>query len=263
MCRTGRGSISQAERWNVQDGSRRVWIMNSLSLTCLLCTPPPPPPAPFHKTWILKDVIGPAVATIPAEVCRGRWRLTDWYDKPSVFFFCCFFWASTCQTRWALICAITLVFFIQMGNDRTVALFAEDSAWEGEKLRRVVWTWARRRRRGNRLRRPAESTRWRTPLRWQLSSVTKQIRYRNVARQPWALTWARFCSATALKKKNQKHSVQDACCDLLEALDLCREVTEPWQTHLSLSGHEWIIPHEREKQIRVLKNKNMEAHYFN
>ena len=224
MCRTGRGSISQAERWNVQDGSRRVWIMNSLSLTCLLCTPPPPPPPPFHKTWILKDVTGPAVATIQAEVCRRRWRLTDWYDKPTVFFFSFlffFFWVSACQTRWSSdLCnygCFFCFFYFQMGNDRTGPCLQRTTCGRKtkKKLRRMVWTWARQRRRGSRLRRPAESTRRRTLLRWQLSSVTEQIRYRNAARQPWALTWARFCSATAMEIKKKKPKNDTQCRRLL------------------------------------------------
>ena len=153
MCRTGRGSISQAERWNVQDGSRRVWIMNSLSLTCLLCTPPPP----FHKTWILKDVIGPAVATIQAEVCRRRWRLTDWYDKPSVFFlFICFFLSVHLPNTLSSDLCNYACFFLSRWGMTGRGLVCRGQRVGGEKLLRVVWTWARRRRRGK----PSASTSW-------------------------------------------------------------------------------------------------------
>lgn len=60
MCRTDRGSILQAERWNVQGGSwsrLQRGLNNEFSLSDrLLCAPPT-----LHKTWILKDVTGSGV----------------------------------------------------------------------------------------------------------------------------------------------------------------------------------------------------------
>lgn len=65
MCRTDRGSILQAERWNVQGGSwsrLQRGLNNEFSLSDrLLCAPPPSPPPPHtpqnldikrcHRLW--------------------------------------------------------------------------------------------------------------------------------------------------------------------------------------------------------------------
>lgn len=128
-------------------GRRRVWIMNSLSPTVCFVLPSTPPP-PLHKTWILKYVTGSGVLLVMiqgqhiGEVCRSRWRLTEWYDKPRVS-------ALACQTQRVLICAIMVVLSKWGMTGRTCLL---TTAYE-KKLRII----------GSLLFLP-ESTRWQTLL---------------------------------------------------------------------------------------------------
>lgn len=76
------------------------------------------------------------------EVCRSRWRLTEWYDKPRVS-------ALACQTQRVLICAIMVVLSKWGMTGRTCLL---TTAYE-KKLRII----------GSLLFLP-ESTRWQTLL---------------------------------------------------------------------------------------------------